>query len=228
MFKTITKAAVMAVVAGGLSLTAAAPAQAQAPEGPATGILCGFGSVTDPTIENGEVQTGEIDGGPLVATAPGATISMTCTIQVGAANSTHAGANSAVAGSSPSVQATAVPPTLVSYLSPEGQPVYMCTEATVNGVTYYYDSVSEPGGWSLSSSVGCSEAISQEIFPGPLGPVLDILFPILDGVFTTVDGILHDLFVNTIDPVICPILAGIFPPEGDIPDLGWDCPPYNS
>lgn len=27
------------------------------------------------------------------------------------------------------------------------------------------------------------------------------------------------------DPLVCPVLATMFPPEGDIPGV-WDCPPY--
>ena len=31
---------------------------------------------------------------------------------------------------------------------------------------------------------------------------------------------------NLIDALSCPVLAIMFPPEGDVPGL-WDCPPYN-
>ena len=221
MIKKIAKTAVIAVVAGGLNLAFIAPASAT----PA-GRLCSFTSVTDPTVENGQTQAGQINGGPVTDdTQAGATITLTCTIQVGAANSTHAGAD-AVSLSGTGTGAASVAGQ-ASYVSPEGQPVYLCTEVSVNGTVYYRDSVLAT--WSASASAACGEAISQEIFPGPLGPVLDILFPILDGAFETLNNLERDVT----DPIICPILAGIFPPEGDIvlPDpIGkiFDCFPYDS
>ena len=165
-----------------------------------SGVLCGFTSVTDPTVENGQTQTGEIDGGPVGdPSKPAATVTLTCTIQVGAANGTHAGADAvSLSGTGTGVATVGGAAT---YISPEGQPVFMCSQVTVNGTTYYWDDAA--GDWSFSSSAPCSEAIQQEIFPGPLAPVIDLL---------------------------CPILALIFPPEGDIvlpSPIGTliDCPP---
>ena len=173
-----------------------------------SGRECSFTSVTDPTVENGQTQAGQINGGPIGdLNQPTATVTLTCTIQVGAANSTHAGADAvALSGTGTGFASVAGQ---ASYTSPEGQPVYLCTQATINGTTYYLDETNSE--WTFNSSAGCGEAISQEILPGPLAPV-----------FTIVD----QLFVDVIDPTICPTLATLFPPEGDIPELGWDCPPY--
>ena len=141
---------------------------------------CSFTSITDPTVENGQTQAGQINGGPITDdTQRGATITITCTIQVGGANATHAGADSvSCAGSGTGVAEVACQ---ASYVSPEGQPVYLCTQVTVNGTTYYWDASADPsdpnlprGNWSLSGGL-CNEAISQEIFPGPLAPVLDAI-----------------------------------------------------
>ena len=185
-----------------------------APEASATpiGRNCSFTSVTDPTVENGETQTGQINGGPITDdTQPTASIYLLCTIQVGAANSTHVGADAVL------LQAwgtgVAVVAGQASYVSPEGQPVYLCTEVWVadpsGHTTLFLNSVD--GTWSTSNSVPCGEAISQEILPGPFAPVIDAV---------------NQVLVDVVDPVICPILAGQFPPEGDIPEVGYDCPPY--
>lgn len=30
-----------------------------------------------------------------------------------------------------------------------------------------------------------------------------------------------------VDPIVCPVIVPVFPPEGDIPGV-WDCPPYGN
>lgn len=205
--------ALAAVVASTLNLSVVAPANAQV-DPVADGKRCGLASATDPTIEEGAVQTGIITGGPLVATAPGATISMRCTVQVGMSNSTHAGADSCSAATAPQLQSTALPPTLCTYAAPEGQPVFLCTEVTVNGMTWYWDgNPPGTGSWTPSSLGACLEAISQEIV---------IPFP------AQVD-----------DPTACAALQALAPGGGNI-YIGWDgdlyilgvwvldCPPHGN
>ena len=194
------------------------------------GRVCAFTSVTDPTVENGQTQMGQVNGGPVTDdTQAGATITLTCTIQVGAANNTHAGTDS-VALSNTGTGAASVAGQ-ASYVSPEGQPVYLCTEVTVNGTTYYRDSVAAT--WSSSNTAPCGEAISQDMFK-PGGMCTD---PFdrdctywrdgwLDFCSVWAMGIcLTQAIDDIVDPVICPILATLFPPEGDIPPVR-DCPPY--
>lgn len=215
------KLVVAAVVMAGTWF--ALPAHAQS--SPVEGRRCGFDTVEDPTVEDGDVHTGSLSGGPLVATSPGAPISMQCTIQVGVANWAHSGANEAVAASAATPGVTALPPTLVSYFAPTGQPVYICTQVTVAGSTYYWDDVN--GQWSPSSAVACQEpAVSCDCFPdGPLGPILDLIELVI---------------VDIVDPVACDILAAFAPgvpgvvevtDDGDTHVLGlrvYDCPPYGS
>ena len=265
MIDKIAKAALVAIAAGSLNLTFVAPAGAT----PSDQRLCSFASVTDPTVENGQTQTGQINGGPVTDERLGATITLTCTIQVGGANSTHAGTDAVSLSNTGTNLAAAcvssdhspywntgficpgVGVTVAgqaSYVSPEGQPVYMCTQVTVNGEVYYRDSVNAT--WSASASVTCSEAISQEILPGPLGPVFDILFPIIDGVLVTLFDALTQFEKDVVDPQLCPQLAArspgaggvIITPEGDVyidavpygdgdgiadpEEFFWDCPPY--
>ena len=99
MIRTIAKGAAVALVAGGLNLASVAPAGAT----PTIQRRCSFTSITDPTVENGQTQAGEVNGGPITDDSQaGATITITCTIQVGGANATHAGADSvSCAGSAP-------------------------------------------------------------------------------------------------------------------------------
>ena len=210
MTRTIAKAALVVLAAASLNLGDALPASATP-----IGRLCSFLSITDLTVEGGQRQTGQTNGGPVTDdTSVGATITLTCTIQVGAANNTHAGAD-AVALSNTGTGAALLAGQM-SYVSPEGQPVYLCTQVSVNGTTYYWDASATgvhpnlPGNWSSTGGL-CNEAIRQEIFPGPFAPLLDIVDPILTGI---------------VDPVVCPVLAVLFPPEGDITGV-WDCPPYD-
>ena len=189
----------IATMLAGLVLAATTPVSAGTSTPPA-GRACSFASVTDPTVENGETQTGQVNGGPLAA--PESAVSMRCAIHVG--NGTHAGTAAVSASAGPERDVVALAPTPVSYLSPEGQPVYLCTQATVDGTTWYRDGDT----WTANSSSSCALAISQEIFPGPLQPVLDLIDQL-----------------NCQDPCICEWLQILFPPEGDIPGI-FDCPPY--
>ena len=230
MIKKTTKTALVAVVLGSLNLVFAAPAEAAA-----AGAPCRFTSITDPTVENGQTQVGQINAGPIAALAPGATVTITCTIQVGSANSTHAGTDSSAKVSSKATpQVAAIPPTsndapnTVSYVSPEGQPVYMCTEINIDGTTYYWDATTAtqgpagngpvtPDRLSTEATAACREAISQELVPQPVQDILEGL-----------------------DPAICAIIIANVPDvppvldvdeEGDIrvaDVLVWDCPPYES
>lgn len=194
----ITKIALVAVAAGSLSVLYAAPAQA-APEG----ARCRFTSVTDPVGED-DVQTGQMNGGPITdPTAPGAEITLTCTIQVGPLGATHAGADAAAA-SSTGTGVAVLAPTAISYTAPEGLDVYQCTQVTVNGTTYYWNGTT----WTTDPSSACQLATSQEIPPEPI--------------LSTINMILEQ-----VDPTICPVIAQAFPPEGDIGNV-YDCPPYNA
>jgi len=196
-----------------------------------TGFLCGFASITDPTVE-GDVQTGEIDGGPLFAADvdnPGeetANISIRCTIQVGAQGSVHSGIDAYSAEGPTQAGVAVLPAHQFTYVAPEGAPVYLCTEAEVNGQIRYFNETEDDAtrGWTTSSASLCALAISQEVDPGPVG--------------------------GELDPTLCPILASLsstFPSNGPLaavlyiesasenPDGGdtyiagglfWDCPEY--
>lgn len=185
---------------------------------PANGLTCGTLPVTDPTVE-GDVQSAVMYGGPLVASEPVLqTMQMTCTVQVGFAAATHAGFDTC---SLPSVSLPGVafvPPAGCTYVAPQGVTVWLCTQVTVGGITYYWDPqgfgghLPLRGTWSTSASVPCVPAIAQGIDP--------------------------QFFEDVVDPVICPILAMLAPrllpvlevtTTGDVyilRALVWDCPPY--
>jgi hypothetical protein len=177
-----TRIALLAAVAtAAIGLTGTS--QATPPVSPvANGTRCSYAAIDDPSGEP-DHMLGFVTGGPLTASLPAATISMRCTIQVGGANATHAGADSCSADSDPSLQVTELPATPCHYIRPAGVPVFICTQATINGMTWYWDAtVAVQGpvgeldveiGWTPSSSAMCDESVSQEVFPGPAAPVLE-------------------------------------------------------
>lgn len=130
---------------------------------PARGFLCGFTSEFDPTLE-GDTQTGEIDGGPLVNEAnPGGDIYLKCTIQVGSQGATHAGADSTGVADGTGAGVVVIPPTVVRYVGPFGLPVYLCSEVRLGGAggtPLYWDSTN--GEFSSSSGVDCGLALYQD------------------------------------------------------------------
>src|SRR3712207_4696802 len=166
-----------------------------------SGILCGFSSATDPQVEGS--QTGEVDAGPLfwtddtdptlVASSSG---SITCTIQVN--EGTHAGAD-ACAVTGPETPVVGAAAGTCTYAAGPDDNVYLCTQATVNGQTLYYNSSNDPlveGDWSTSNTASCALATSAST-PGEdeepwatLDPLLDTIFDLLNA---TVCPILHTL-----------------------------------
>lgn len=131
----------------GTIVTAAASAglPAHAAGGPPVGSICDY-AANGPTAENG--WTGFMDGGPLVA--PGSAISIRCSIHVG--NNTHSGA--AVPSATATAEGTDVvvlPPTPITYFADDNDLVAMCTEATVDGTTWY----ASGGRWTTDSATPC-------------------------------------------------------------------------
>jgi hypothetical protein len=170
-----------------------------------TGTLCGFAAVTDPQIPGS--YTGVIFGGPLAfpddaSLTVAYTGTLVCTVQVGT-NDTHVETDSApVYGNEGRVSAAAGTAT---YDAGRDEPQYICSRVDFDGrPSLYWDDWAHD--WSTSASVSCALAISAE--SPDLSP-----------------------FATVLDPIVCPILALVLPPEGDLvlPVLGkvWDCPPYD-
>ena len=206
MITTIAKVALVSTVAGGLNLAFTVPARAQASGRPCT--------VTSAWL-SGDLYGGVLEGGPVVADAQGAEIQMKCTVQVGAANSAHSGTDAAAANGPSLVQATTMPPSPVFYSVPLGSPVYVCTQVTVDGVTYYRNALTSA--WSTSDGVRCADEDDS-------------------GAFDPLDSIP----VEIVDPLVCGPLGSLAPgvpvlldidETGDVDLLGgpvWNCPPYES
>jgi hypothetical protein len=145
------------------------PSHAAVVDGP-SGLLCGFTSTTDPGTEGGDVQTGEIDAGPLLAvddtTTPPTPQSGTvhCTIQVG--GSTHAAPDNGASASASGTGVIVLPATLVSYNSPANVPVYLCTSFTFQGgATIYFNDPNDPtvdGDWTDDPNSNCGLATEVE------------------------------------------------------------------
>lgn len=142
-------------VSSGLVDVAPTPARAE------TGLVCKFTSTSDPSAEGN--HTGELSGGPLFADEPGAQIALRCTIQVGEA--THTAPDAAIATSPTTLAFAVVAPQAVTFTAPPGTPVYLCTEATVNGQPRYYDA--RTGQWSNNPQTECGPPCID--FPPPYG-----------------------------------------------------------
>jgi hypothetical protein len=192
-----------ALVSASLSSPAAA---APAPEG----VKCGFSSFTLP--DQGGYQYAEIDAGPILLaddTDPSKVWwgSVTCTLQVEPQHGTRSNDLAALTGPvTPGVVSVAG---TAAYRYGEGDTVYLCTQVDVlGGPTLYWDDQWDTGSWSTSPTARCASATEvPEPEPTP---------------FQLVD----DLIRIVVDPIVCPLLAFAFPPDGDVPV--WECPPYDS
>ena len=154
------KAFVIAASAAGMLLAGPTPAFAESVVMGRDNNLCGFESTPDTNRPGFHI--GEVHGGPVVtgAGAPGSpvsTISVRCSVQDG---SSHAHADLASGWSTNGIGTAYVPPTVISYAF-SGSPVYVCTQAMIDGVNYFWDTVSKQ--WSLSAGAQCAEAFWQEV-----------------------------------------------------------------
>lgn len=194
----------------------AVPAGAQVTDEPAVGRHCSFVSDT-----HTDTRSAEVNGGPLVATAPGATISMTCTFQVGPDGDVHAGPDTLAVTSPALPQTTMLHPQFVWFEGSywEGG-IYFCEHVTIDGEVWYRDSLR--GAWSTDSGVPCTEVFCACLEGAPFtSPVFDVVDDVLGG---------------ELDREVCPVLASLartvpfvnVTPEGDVWlfTFGiWDCPP---
>ena len=203
-----------------LAAAAALPAQA---DPLLAGEVCELVSVGDAAGH----RTGEVHGGPLTAadlalvspdlsavTDNPVSITLTCTVRLDWMV-THT--SPAVAEASATGPAVAiVPPTVVGWDEPDFPQAQVCTSAFVTtrdgDTTELYWDVYE-GRFTTDPGVLC----------GPLACTTSDCGPGIPGLIDYA----NDLIIDYVDPVVCPPLTQVFPPEGDVPDL-WDCPPYAS
>lgn len=234
------------LLAAAVTLAALGTPPAHAADQAPTGRPCSFTTVAF----DGTTYTGTVDGGPLAA--PGSTISMRCTVRVGAG---HAGEVRAAEATTPGSDVTVLEPRTVSFVIGEDEwDVHFCTEATVGTTTWYWTS---PGTWTTDPVPSCFDhplwyySVAREQLPPELRPVADgvlclvlALSPVkfretcdlVGPVFDLVD----DVLVEYGDPVICEVFRRLAPgvpgvvdidAEGDVALQGvpfWDCAPYST
>jgi hypothetical protein len=190
----------LALAVAGLAWTAAPPALADPPV--THGVVCLFVATPDPTAELG-TWIAVLLGGPVVQTeADGQTPesgTLGCQIVVSPAPvADHDSYGPAVLGHGSGVFTAG--PQVTSYMAMPNDNVFLCASFVddSDGVTHYWDAAHD--GWSTSPDVPCTLAEGSD------QP-------------TETDQL--------VDAAVCPQLATLLPPEGDVADR-WDCPPYTS
>jgi hypothetical protein len=175
-----------------------------------TGFLCGFTSHVDPTDLTGARQVGELDGGPLaIVDESGAPLTgrLSCTVQVGLADSRHADPDAARATGPETTGVVVVPPTPVTFpTSPDGW-YHVCAEVAITGgATLYWDTSNDPtveGHWSTDPVTARCEQVP------PPGPDCRRCPPAWEPEWI-------------VESILCPVTALVFPPDGAIPGV-LDC-----
>ncbi|HWL38378.1 MAG TPA: hypothetical protein VNQ77_19475, partial [Frankiaceae bacterium] len=154
----------------------------------------------------------------------------------------HAGAyvNGATRNQSGTNGVTVLQPGVVSYISPEGEPVYLCDEFNDGTNTWVLDARTDT--WVAAGTAGaeCYLAISASTGDPIFDPIWDTYDTVIEAIIallTELDEIILGV-EREVDKVICPALAlltGTYGPvfinaQGDIYIDGapfWDCPPYD-
>jgi hypothetical protein len=119
-----------------------------------------------------------------------------------------------------------IAPTPIEYTASDGDTVSLCT---------YVDTLDAQG--RANSFVDCGALGPTTVPPQPVTWTVEGVVEALGPVLDVVDGV----WIGTVDPVVCPVLAGLGPspaedlvgitPEGDVYVAGslvYDCPPYAS
>ena len=162
------------------------------------GFICGLGGYPSPLDATRTIA--EVDAGPLViAEADGATRTghLTCTVQLG---QRHAAPDTVAVRGPETPDVVAVPPTPVGYDTPAFS-YYLCTEVEVDGATLYWDESDDPtvqGGWSTDPATArCSLVVNPNENCDDCEPPAP--------------------WQETVDAIVCPYSALLFPPDGDLP-----------
>ena len=191
-------ARVVAVASLAALLAPVVPARGAPPVTAPVDTLCTFVAFSDPTAEP-DIETGALSGGPL--TLPGFDV-----------ESAAVGSGTLVCriqvnveshqGAGPQVSGhgpgvVTAGPAQVSYVATPADSAYLCAEFLADATGMTYYYDAVHHLWSTDPSVSCDLALNL----GTLAP-------------------------DDIDGTVCPLLAAVFPPDGDVP--GWDCPPYGN
>jgi hypothetical protein len=156
------------------------------------GLLCGFASILDPRARSGDVQSGEVDAGPLIVTDEAglpASALLFCTIQVGGA--IHSDPDNGATASTFGTGVLVLPPTPVSYIAAYS-PVYICSEIVYAGghKTLYWAEPDDPadGYWTEDPSAPCARATTARGSKA-VSPFLDPIFEVADVMVCPVLGV---------------------------------------
>lgn len=212
-----------------LALVLAVPASTHANEPILAGDVCSWVARTTTSTWSVVVYGGPLAAADLTFVAPDplqwvvdnpVSVTLTCTLHDAwsARHSDPAVASVSATGAGVAVLA----PTVVEVLV--GRDLVVCTKASVTDTdgdtfTAYWD-----GGrteFTADPNAFCGPAACTTEWPprgeGACGP----------SVFDVVDHVEDLTPWGPVDAAVCPVLAGAFPPEGDVADV-WDCPPYGS
>jgi hypothetical protein len=174
---------------------------------PAAGATCGLVAVTQPAGSH----TAVLWGGPLVATTPGATIQVTCSVQLGLHQ--HSAPDALRSPSPHDLQQTETFSEDVRYPAGRDEAVYVCTRVMVDGSVRYWDAWSQA--WSASDTAPCRNATAM------LGGLVDPVWLLLDehlcdAALRNLDGSVLDSYPLRVDD------ADLYVGEERV----WNCPPY--
>ena len=189
------RAYVSGILAGATLLCSALTGTASAAPDPVG--TCGYSAISDPQVEGS--MTAKVQAVVLLTddTYPHVlhSGSVTCTLRSGW---THVDGDELAVVPGPVATGVAVAAGTATFAVERDEFVSICTRVDLlDGTTLYWDG--ENGTWSTSANVPCSPPRAE---PVPGGTVLDELVAV----------------------VVCPILASLLPPDGDIPGI-VDCPP---
>ncbi|HWL37812.1 MAG TPA: hypothetical protein VNQ77_16620 [Frankiaceae bacterium] len=204
-----------------LAATPAVPAPAHAAPGPNDPGCFVLGALDHPEAPE-HVMSGVITGGPVTQDG-----TLTCTVKAGV--STHAGSYAyGVSAAADSAGGLALlPPRLVSWVAPPGEPIYLCEQFFDGNATYYWDAQTHT--WTTDANARCE----QGLVTGASDPLVAPLV----GVVEATEAAINDFWAHT-DWMFCDLFPlaqgdyGVFSvnSQGDVFLLGepfWDCPPYD-
>jgi hypothetical protein len=206
----VSRLASALIAAAALTVTPATRIAQATTSDPGPGVLCDMTSTTDPNTEGGTTQFGEIHAGPLMLVddsgAPGSG-TLACTVQVG--ESTHVGTDQAGAAAH-GTGVVVLAPSIISYESPTGVAVYVCTSyIDDDGVTVLYWN-SNGGFWTTSPNAACRQVQTTSGGGGILTCTLDLVDsignrPFPGTPFETIDYTVATAF-DGVDYVICVVI----------------------
>ena len=193
------------------------------------GDVCNYRGAITPRPQGGDEWAVLVTGGPIAAARvvtmlPALdevlddnlySITLTCSVKVGESDHTSPTAASATATG---LGVAVLQPRELTYLDPEIKGIGLCTQVTLtdrdgDSTTLYWDVADEAFGTDPTVTCGPVACIASACDDWPPSTPPRQVQDVVD--------IANQVFVEHVDPAVCPVLGG------DVPDV-WDCPPYGS